>query len=177
MNFLEHPYPSSMQDIIEKSEQNINLLVEKLNYKNCSSLNDLYKVDSEGDVVRNKIEFDKMNLTLNSMLNTNSKSNNELKGLYLFGEVGEDNKVVPVYIGISRTIFRRLRQHGWGKVSNHASLAKLMSEDKNDLLPSKEIIKKYKVAIVTENFDYDLYFMEVYIAGKLKTKWNNFRTH
>lgn len=38
-------------------------------------------------------------------------------------------------------------------------------------------IKNFRVIIIPEENDYDLYFMEVYLAGKLKTKWNSFRTH
>ena len=47
---------------------------------------------------------------------------NELKGLYIMGQTSK-NKVIPVYVGISRTIFRRIRQHGWGKNHNECTLA------------------------------------------------------
>lgn len=38
-------------------------------------------------------------------------------------------------------------------------------------------LRDYRVLIIPESNDYDLYFMEVYIAGRLKTKWNSFRTN
>jgi hypothetical protein len=41
----------------------------------------------------------------------------------------------------------------------------------------QQIIRQYKVALLPESLDFDLYFMEVYFAGKLKTLWNSFKTH
>ena len=46
-----------------------------------------------------------------------------------------------------------------------------------DLYLQQEKIKNYRLIVIPEPNDYDLYFMEVYIAGKLKTKWNSFKTH
>lgn len=109
--------------------------------------------------------------------------------MYIFGEINNRGFFEPIYIGISRTVFRRLYQHTWGKKHNEATLAYLMAksrllhlESRNSLLLSEleieqEKIKTFKVVIVPEENDYNLYFMEVYLAGKLKTKWNSFRTH
>ena len=41
----------------------------------------------------------------------------------------------------------------------------------------QRIIREYKVAIIEETNDFDMYFMEVYFAGVWKTEWNTFKTH
>ena len=118
------------------------------------------------------------------------KTKNEFKGVYVLAEVNND-KVNPIYIGISRTIYRRLRQHGWGKKHNECSLAYLMEKKDNvaisranihknfdeELIRKKEEVKSFKVALFPIKNDYELYFIEVALAGILKTKWNSFRTH
>jgi hypothetical protein len=47
----------------------------------------------------------------------------------------------------------------------------------DEIEKQQKIIRQYKVAIVPELLDFDLYFLEVYFAGKLKTRWNSFKTH
>ena len=107
--------------------------------------------------------------------------------MYVFGEE-IDGKVTPVYVGISRTVYRRLRQHGFGKLHNESTLAYLMAKNENEELtrasssnsilePKKEILRNFKVALYPVLNDYELYFYEVALAGILKTKWNTFRTH
>ena len=114
--------------------------------------------------------------------------------MYIFGEE-IDGKVTPVYIGISRSIYKRLRNHAFGKTSNTCTLAYLMAkhkykttnsidkvaksiiENETHLAPQKAIIQNYKVVLIPVEKDYDLYFLEIAIAGILKTKWNSFRTH
>lgn len=96
---------------------------------------------------------------------------------------------MPCYVGISGTIFRRLKQHGWYKLHNEATLAYLKASSKEKYIGERKnleytkieeqqkIIRQYKVATIAEPIDFDLYFMEVYISGKLKTLWNSFKTH
>lgn len=113
------------------------------------------------------------------------------KGLYIFGEE-IDGRVIPVYVGISRSVYRRLRQHAWGKKHNECTLAYLKTRHRwkiegkktyratitdEDMLPAKSIIQNYKVVLVAIQNDYDLNFLEVLLAGKFKAKWNSFRTH
>jgi hypothetical protein len=47
----------------------------------------------------------------------------------------------------------------------------------DDLSAKKEVVRNLHVALIPVQEDYDLYFLEVALAGILKTKWNSFRTH
>ena len=107
-------------------------------------------------------------------------------GLYIFFE-----KSKPIYIGISRNVKKRLRNHGWGKLHNQATLAYLISEHKlkyktkrsklkhEQVMATQQRLRCCRVVTIPVNDDdpFLLYFMEIYLAGCLKTKWNSFRTH
>jgi hypothetical protein len=112
-------------------------------------------------------------------------------GLYIIGEK-MNGEVIPIYIGISRTVYRRLRQHGWGKEHNQCTLAYLIANEekheskwankrslfpKTDLIEARDKVQNFRVVLYSVENDYDLYFLEVAIAGILKTKWNSFKTH
>lgn len=45
------------------------------------------------------------------------------------------------------------------------------------MLPAKLLIRNFKVVLVNIENDYELYFLEVALAGIFKTKWNSFKTH
>lgn len=188
MNYKEETYPTVLKDLLETANSIATVITQKLNESDCPKLNELYLMKS-GKIYRNFKLFnslgyqpspDKRNLE-------EGKTNNEFKGLYIFGEK-ENSSVSPVYVGISRTVYRRLRQHGFGKLHNQCSLAYLMAREENEELtrtncdnrilePKKMVIKNYKVALHPAVNDYELYFYEVALAGIFKTKWNSFRTH
>jgi hypothetical protein len=189
MNFWNQPYPESIDLLIEKAENSLSVLIQKINDPNCKALEELFKVNNlNGEVQRQKTAFQELGYSNNIRLGGKAKGLNEIKGLYLFGE-SENGFVIPRYVGISGSIYRRLKQHGWGKLHNEATLAYLKASSKSNyiglrsgldyevLLEQQSLIRKYKVAILPEMHDYDLYFMEVYFAGKLKTIWNSFKTH
>lgn len=178
MNYKEEPYPENLSVLLNYANEVAEKIKISLNNKDAKNVGDLY-TEIKGKVIRNTTVFEKL-----GYLPNDSK---EFKGLYIFGEE-QNGKVIPVYIGISRTVFRRLRQHGWGKNHNQCSLAYLKTSlnskeitRKNvineDMLPAKAIIQNYKVVLIPIPNDYDLYFLEVALAGKFKTKWNSFRTH
>jgi hypothetical protein len=192
MNYKEEPYPENLSSLLNYAEQLSNEIVIKLNSTSCEKIKELHYF-KKGRIKRNEAIFIALGYSPNTYLKTKSKKiiNNEFKGLYVFGEE-IDGKVIPVYIGISRTVFRRLRQHGFGKKHNECSLAYLMTREQykrdnkaynraiitnTDLEPSKKIIQSLKVVLIPVEDDYNLYFYEVAIAGILKTKWNSFRTH
>lgn len=158
MNYRKEKYPKKIQDAIKQSESTLS----ELNFKNAPRLKEIYKEKS-------------------LMNNVPSGA-----GLYIFIERGK-----PVYVGISRTVKKRLRQHGWGKVHNHATLAFLITEHEMGYTTKKSKLEYEQVKSAQERLQscqvitipvqdddpFLLYFMEVYISGCLKTKWNTFRTH
>ena len=119
----------------------------------------------------------------------------EIKGLYIFYE-----NDIPVYVGISRKILRRLRNHFVGKSHYQATLVYLMlrdvydNDEKNDIYRGKrsefepfnnggreekqeELINNFEISIIPIEDNYELYLTEVLAACELKTKWNCFQTH
>jgi|JI8StandDraft_1071087.scaffolds.fasta_scaffold270017_2 hypothetical protein len=185
-NNFDEEFPESLVTVIKKCEDNLKIIENILKDKDCKTLGEFYHhADNKTKTLLNAFESSGY---LSNVVTKNSKSKeyNELKGLYIFGEV-VGNKTIPVYVGISQSIYRRLRQHGWGKTHNQATLAYAMAAKKIshsgkrnnelDLSIEQETIQNFKIAIIPEPLDFDLYFMEVYIAGVLKTKWNSFRTH
>lgn len=192
MNYKNEPYPKDLLSVFNNAEDLASRIVEKLNDESCRRVKDLY-YEKEDRIKRNEEIFNALGYVPNTFLKTNSLNtkNNEFKGLYIFGEEIEE-KVIPVYVGISRSVFRRLKQHAWGKKHNECSLAYLktrhrfesegkefrrIASKEEDMLPAKSVIRNYKVVLVNIENDYDLYFLEVALAGIFKTKWNSFKTH
>jgi predicted GIY-YIG superfamily endonuclease len=105
---------------------------------------------------------------------------NEVKGLYIFYENN-----IPIYVGISRTILKRLRHHFLEKKHNEATLVYLMLRHDHDethglyfgeraALPNfdmergvlqEQMRKDWKIAIIPENDNYKMYFSEIYLAS------------
>jgi predicted GIY-YIG superfamily endonuclease len=192
MNHWKEPYPENLHDLLGHADKLALEISEKLNSDKCKKINELYFWD-KSQIKRDIAKFNELGYTPNSYLKSKSKrtEDNEFKGLYIFGEQ-LNGEIIPVYIGISRTIFRRLKQHAWGKKHNECTLAYLKTRERGiienieigrttvtneDMLPAKKIIQNYKVALIEVQNDYDLYFLEVVLAGKFKTKWNSFKTH
>lgn len=200
MNYREEKYPINLNHLLNKANEMAIYITNKLNDKNCPRICDLYDqihktygVKPEYSIRRDIKLFNELGYVPN-IESGKVKSNNEFKGLYVFGEE-IDGKVAPGYIGISRSIYKRLRNHAFGKSSSTCTLAYLMAKHKylreNDvnnvtkslinnskyLAPQKAIIQNYKVVLIPVEKDYDLYLLEVVLSGLLKTKWNSFRTH
>ena len=200
MNFNKEPYPENLSKLLIQANKIAIHITNKLNDKNCPRIFELYNqiyqtcgVKPEYSIRRNTSLFNELNYTPNTK-SGKAKSKNEFKGLYIFGEE-KNSEVTPVYIGISRSIYKRLRNHAFGKTSKTCTLAYLMAkhkykttnsiekvakgiiENETHLAPQKDIIKNYKVLLIPVKKDYDLYFLEIAIAGILKTEWNSFRTH
>ena len=189
MNNWNQEYPKSIRELVENNLSTAIELEKKLNDGNCPRLCELYINDKK--VKRQSHKFYDLGYVPNVIGSKKNKSNNEFKGLYVFGEE-QNNKVTPVYVGISRTVYRRLRQHGWGAMHNQCTLAYLIAInklhnnkykglrtdiDKEKLEFGKNIVRNYKVAMIHVPEDFNLYFLEVTLAGYWKTKWNSFRTH
>jgi hypothetical protein len=100
----------------------------------------------------------------------------------------------PKYVGISRKVLSRLRQHFRGKTHFDASLAYALAQKqcptpgyRGAAMAIPRFQKAFKVAqaelvamkvafIEIEN-PLELYIFEAYAAMALRTKWNTFRTH
>ena len=114
----------------------------------------------------------------------------DLPGCYVLIENG-----LPIYVGISRGVLKRLRQHVLGKTHWDASLAYLMaSKQVGHKLTRAEAMKHpivktafdaaqarlraASVAFIEIRNDLEIYLFEAYCAMELDTaEWNTFRTH
>jgi hypothetical protein len=114
----------------------------------------------------------------------------DFPGSYVLIEEGK-----PFYVGISRSVIARLRQHTTGKSHFDASLAFSMAKEKTGWMGKREDamrdttfltvfkeaqarLHKCQVAAVKIENDLEIYLFEAYAAIELDTcKWNTFRTH
>jgi hypothetical protein len=101
----------------------------------------------------------------------------------------------PFYVGISRTVIQRLRQHVTGNTHFDASLAYRMATDKtghkmqrSDAMrdpafrtsfdQAQALLRDCSVAFIDIVNPLELYLFEAYCAMELDTcEWNTFRTH
>jgi hypothetical protein len=101
----------------------------------------------------------------------------------------------PFYVGISRTVVQRLRQHVTGTTHFDASLAYRMATDKTGhemkraeamkdaafrtaFAEAQALLRDCSVAFVEIENPLELYLFEAYCAMELDTcAWNTFRTH
>lgn len=151
MNYKQEPFPEKLVDLLNKAIQLSDTIIQKLNSEECYRVDDLYEVVN-GKVTRNKYRFDSLGYFANEPKN----SPKEYKGLYIFGEE-INGKVTPVYIGISCSIFRRLKQHAWGKKHNECSLAYLKTRQRWEIDEKKaerHLITKRRY--VTSERDYTI---------------------
>ena len=118
------------------------------------------------------------------------RRSSDFSGCYVFTRDGE-----PLYVGISRTVVQRLRQHVTGKTHFDASLAYLMAatETGHDMRRSdamkdaafraafekkRALLRDCSVAFIEIDNPLELYLFEAYCAMELDTcDWNTFRTH
>ncbi|MGB1017777.1 MAG: hypothetical protein ACPGVH_01800 [Chitinophagales bacterium] len=183
MNNWENHNPEEISQLVKDSLLKAAELEAKLNDLNCPRLSDLYLKEEGKNRFRQVKLFNELRYEANN--------ENEFKGLYVFAKEIE-GIITPVYVGRSRTVFRRLRQHGWGKEHNECTLAyrfakreyhknniKVKRKDvtQKELEFGREMVQNFKVALIPVPKDYDLYLLEVLLAGYWKTKWNSFRTH
>lgn len=118
----------------------------------------------------------------------------DFSGCYVLIENG-----TPIYVGISRTVLARLRQHVCGRTHFDASLAFRIamkrhpdqtisnltrSEAMDDLLfgtsfsDAQSYLRSLMVAAVEIENPLELYVFEPYCAIELDThQWNSFQTH
>lgn len=127
----------------------------------------------------------------NTKVPKSDKPMNEIQGLYVFYE---DNHAK--YVGISRKIINRLRNHFIGKDHYSASLVYLMARAEEDELNGMftkrrsdldfekyrnkiqpKIRETWQIQIIPETNSYKRALMEILLACRLQTEWNSFDTH
>lgn len=118
----------------------------------------------------------------------------DFSGCYVLLEAG-----VPIYVGISRGVIGRLRQHVFGKTHFDASLAFRMARhghndkvfaklNRGKAMQDEQFLKSFaeaqrklrslKVAYIEIANPLELYVFEAYCALELDThQWNSFETH
>ncbi len=105
----------------------------------------------------------------------------------------EDAK--PIYVGISRSVLLRIRQHVTGKSHFDASLVYAIAQRRlptvgqrssvmenvqfrEEFERTQQYLRRLKVAFIEIVNPLELYVFEAYAAMKLETsEWNTFRTH
>lgn len=183
----EGEYIASLIEIIDFIEADI----ENRSYT-LKQLKDFYKDENEKRYTKQAFfikEFGELNASPDK-----TGKNKKYEGIYIF--IDKDK---PVYVGISRNIISRLRNHGWGITSVTSSFAYLMAKTANSELNKdkykaneEEIREKYlkkvqnlKLYVYPFNGKgnnetaeyYSLQLLEVLLSVRLKTKWNTFKTH
>lgn len=183
MKRRNHDYPDDLHALLQKAEKTAEQIRAKLNH--APKLEDLFTVRANGKRYKHNDYYQLLKVKANVANGT--KSLNDICGLYAFGT--DENKSSPVYIGISRSVNKRLRQHGWGAGHNDASFAYLMAKDElnyegdrkdmpiETLITFQKRIHPLRVAVIPIEDAYELYFTEVAVAALLKTPWNSFETH
>lgn len=190
-NFNKEPIPDVNKLLVDELLNEINKIENNL--KNIGSRNKLIKFYSfnktrETWEAQKKVfeEYGKCN----SKATNKRKSDTEYMGLYVFSKkIGNDFK--PVYVGISRKIIQRLRNHAFGKTADTSTLAFLFAKKEgiskehyndsgnmDEMDKYSERVRNLFVYIYPFNqCNYKLHLLEVLAACKFKTKWNSFKTH
>jgi hypothetical protein len=114
----------------------------------------------------------------------------DFSGCYVFME-----ETRPIYVGISRKVFSRLRQHMRGKTHFDASLAYAIAQRRLPTSGGRTVamatpafqaafakaqryLGRLTVAFIAIENPLELYLFEAYAAMSLGThEWNTFRTH
>ena len=121
-----------------------------------------------------------------------SEAMNDFSGLYVFF-----NRGVPEYVGISKTVIRRFKQHLISDKENQSSFVFLIARARFEIETGSPHngdrktfpFEKYCRTIQDEFLDhwsfvvipivggYAMSFTEIYVAAELGCKWNSFQTH
>lgn len=136
---------------------------------------------------------------LDSSINLDHDSKKDFKGLYILSDEG-----VVQYVGISKNVLLRLKQHFTSSSHYSASLVYLMAlkEHERAVIESGDKEYKYKglrkelpnfdnfrklqqekmrnswrISFIPEGDSFHLHVLEAYAACELKAKWNSFQTH
>lgn len=139
------------------------------------------------------IDFAKSGVGVRKLLKA-KRLTEDFSGCYVLVDKGK-----PIYVGISRGVIGRLRQHVFGKTHFDASLCfKIALEKHSDraitqltrdnamldtefgvsFAEAQDYLRSVKVAFIEVKNPLELYIFEAYCAVELDThQWNSFETH
>lgn len=193
-NFKKETIPDVNNSLIVELLNEISTLEKDLREKGLiHKLSDFFDEDKNGDgkIWAKKEVFRKYGES-NSKPDEKLPGITEYMGLYIISERNE-NDIKPTYVGISRKIIQRLKNHAYGPSKDTATLAYLLAfgnnkdkeskykfnENIDDIAElSKKQVRNLFVYIYPYNkCNYKLQLLEVLVACKLKAYWNSFKTH
>lgn len=202
-------YPEGRKGLVNLIDEGIAIsktIRDRLNSNNCLRVGELFKINKRKHKIKARYNTVKYDYSDYKWVEEIPKPFVDQTGVYVFGDI-EENEVSPLYVGITRRLYARLKDHGWGNESNTATFAHLIAkesfnEDERKILKSKntenqieksalslelekrreenlEKIRNMRVAIQTidDDRDFDLAFLEMVISCELNCQWNSFRTH
>ncbi|HYV91512.1 MAG TPA: hypothetical protein VE978_07010 [Chitinophagales bacterium] len=158
--------------------------------RNSVKLKDIAKINSKGQAVLKKAylirEFD-----LVKNIYSHKKYRDDVKGLYVFASSKRNGKLHLEYVGISKTLFKRLKDHAYGKTRYMATLVYLMASHDHEKRGMKKKtfklenyreevqakIRNWRIALYPIKDSFELYMTEPYLAYHWKARWNSFETH
>lgn len=181
-------------------------------YPEFATIQKIESFDKKINEIEENFKNEQRNIRLEDLLKGDTKENLKnigftpknlkyFKGVYVFYC---EKKQMIEYIGISRKIKDRLRQHAYFSHPNSASLAYLMlkkkyakkdwkrPEDwnkkyfseigikdkfKDEVREFQAKILSYIVTFVEFDNDFEMALFEIYASIKLQTYWNTFVTH
>lgn len=187
IEFTKGAFPDDIKELLVQCDVWQEMLEQKMQSGACLKLGDLYARGKGG----NEVQRSRFLASFADIEVAFRKKTGGIQGLYVFFEVDPNSQAPKArYVGITRDLKTRLKQHGWGESHNDASLAYLMHEHyggesvtrkttKTTDLERQQLatIRGFQVALMEITDDFSLYFFEVYLAGKWRTRWNKFRTH
>ncbi len=168
----QHVNREHLSDLITQTEEWAEQICNKFKSREALKLNELFQQKPSNG------KFYLQEQLIDQFFLDKRIANKKMSGIYVMGTERE-GFVQPFYVGISRDILVRLKNHGWGKTNYQSTLLKKMfqAESDNNRENKLKCIQNCYVYIIPIASDYDLYIQEVMLAGLLKTEWNTFRTH
>lgn len=191
-NFKQQKIPIIGTDTFEELRGKIEKLkTTVLQSDTHLKLKNLYEIKKRGidDIIEaKKSTFEKFG-KFNAFASKKRLTKTELGGLYIFYTMEKDT-IDFQYVGISRKIISRLRNHGWGSHSNSSTLAFLKAKEDGISRKSynvkdsdirqpylKQVLNYYVFILPYMECTYKLQLLEVIAACNLQTYWNTFKTH
>jgi hypothetical protein len=187
-NYKGEQYPRNLNAIYKDFEVAAKI-IEKFFKANPIKIKEIAK-EENGQIILNKDLMIKK-FKLENYIKSSENYGRDLKGIYVFADIDNAGKIEYKYVGISRSLFKRVKDHGFGKTKYMATLANLMAkhyyneeygskegfELKNHLHKSQSEIKNWYIALYPIDCNFELHMIEPHLSYHWKSYWNTFETH